>query len=197
MTDPRTDAIAREAARLLETSRAGSIGEAIRAAVEALGFRDVDLPGHGRVRKHVQAMTMQMLGSAGYAESVRDVWRAAERLMTVLDETTPDLEPVLVGRAAEGHIDGGVTLHIRLYTDLSIGDVAATLVEYGYDEPSFETAETRHGRLNRARLTDDGIEIVLTRCPPRLVTDTATDLFTGRPIKTARLADVRAVLSAP
>ena len=40
MRDPRTDAIAREAARLLETGRAPNIGDAIRAAAGALGFQD-------------------------------------------------------------------------------------------------------------------------------------------------------------
>ena len=191
MTDPRTDAIAREAARRLESGRSAGIGEAIRAAAESLGLRDADLPGHGRVRKHAQAMAMQALGSAGYDESVRDVWRAAERLMTVLVETMPGVDPVLVGRAAEGQVDGGVTVHIRLYTDAAIGDVAETLVEFGYDEPAFETARTRLGRLSRLRLSDEGVEIVLTRLLPHMTDAARTDLFTGRPIATATLDDLR------
>ena len=84
MTDSRTDEIARDAARLMASSGTGSIGEAIRAAASALGYHDVDLPGHGRVRKHARGLALQTLGSDGYARSVSDGWRAAERVLTVL-----------------------------------------------------------------------------------------------------------------
>ena len=195
MNDPRTNAIAREAARLIESSRAANIGEAIRAAADALGFRDAELPGHGRVRQHARALAMQALGDTGYAESVRRVWAVAERVMTVLDQAMPHADPLLVGRAAQGLIDGGVTVHVRLYTDAPIGDVAAALVEFGYDEPAFETVNTRRGRLNRVRFEDDGLELVLTRCLPNLAGSADRDLFSGRPIRTATLAEVRRKLA--
>jgi len=178
----------------MASSRSGSIGEAIRAAASALGYHDVDLPGHGRVRKHAQGLAMQALGREGYARSVDDVWQAAERIMTVLTEAIPDAEPLLAGRAAQGLIDGGVTLHVRVYTHASIGDVAQTLVDFGYDEPGFETAATRFGRLDRLRLADEGIEILLTRCPPDAVERSGVDLFTGKPVSTVTLAELRAKL---
>jgi len=195
MNDPRTDAIAREAARLIESSRAASIGDAIRAAADALGFKDVDLPGPGRVRQHARALAMQALGDVGYADAVRSVWRVAERVMTVLDQAMAHVDPLLVGRAAQGLIDGGVTVHVRLYTDAPIGEIAEALVEFGYDEPAFETANTRLGRLNRVRLEDDGLELVLTRCPLRMAGSAGRDLFSGRPITTATLAEVRCKLA--
>ncbi len=191
MPDSRTDAIAREAARLIESGRSDTLAQAIRAAAEGLGFHDAQLPSHGRVRRHAQALAMQALGDAGYAEAIRGVWRVAERLMTVVDEAMPEVDPLLVGRAAQGHIDGGVTVHIRLYTEAPIGDLARTLVGFGYDEPAFETVNTRLGRLNRLRLDDDGVSIVLTRCPPHLTETAHLDLFSGRPIKTATLSELR------
>ncbi len=197
MSDARTDQIAREAARLIETGRSESVARAIRAAVEALGFHDAPLPGPGRVRRHAQAMSMQALGDAGYAESVRAVWRRAEQIMSLFKETEPDVEPVLVGRAAKGQIDAGVMVYIRLYTKVPVGDLARTLVESGYEEPTFETVNTRHGRLNRLRLTEEGTEVVLTRCLPRMVATTHLDVFTGRPIKTATLDEVRGMLGRP
>ena len=197
MTDSRTDAIAREAARLIETDRAPTIGQAIRSAADALGYRDAEMPGRGRVRKHAQAMAMQALGDTGYAEAVRIVWRVAERLMTVFVEGMPDTDPLLVGRAAKGQIDAGVTVHVRVYTEASIGDVARTLVEFGYDEPDFETAHTRLGPLDRLRLVDDGIEVVVTRCLPRMAESAGADLFTGERVRTASLDDLRRKLDEP
>ncbi len=194
MTDPHTDAIAREAARLIESSRAESIAEAIRVAANGLGYHGVQLPGHGRVRKHAQGLAMQALGEEGYTESVREVWRAAERIMTLLAEAMTDVEPLLVGRAAQGQIDGGVTVHIRLYTRTRIGEVAQSLVAFGYSEPGFATAQTRLGRLDRLLLDDDGIAIVVTRCLPEMAERSGLDLFSGRPVATATLDQVRARL---
>ncbi len=134
---------------------------------------------------------MQAQGSEGYALSVADVWRVAERIMTVLAEAVPDAEPLLAGRAAQGLIDGGVTLHVRVYTRVSIGDVAQTLVDFGYEEPGFETAETRFGRLDRLRMADEGVEVIVTRCPPNVVVRSGEDLFSGKPLSTATLAELR------
>ena len=195
MNDPRTDDIAREAARLIESSRVGSIGEAIRVAAEALGYRNAELPGHGRVRAHAQALAMQALGDAGYAQSVRTVWQAAERLMTVLHHAYPEADALLVGRAAQGQIDAGVTVHVRLYAETAIGAVAEVLVEHGYDEPAFETVNTRLGRLSRIRLEEDGLELVVTRCLPHMARTADRDLFSGRPIKTATLDEVGRMLA--
>ncbi len=196
MPDPRTDEIAQRAARLLETRRARDIDDAIRMAAEALGHERAVLPGHGRVREHARAMALAALGEAGYAESVRKVWEAAERLMTVLVEAMPDARVLLVGRAAQGLIDGGVTVHVRLYAETGIGEIARTLVDFGYDEPAFDTAETRLGRLSRLRLQDDGIELVITRCLQHMAKGAEEDLFTGRPIATADLEQIRQKLKS-
>jgi hypothetical protein len=191
MSDPRTDAIAAEAARLLDAGRAADIDEAIRIAADLLGHEHAPLPGPGRVRNHARALAMQALGEDGYRASVRNVWEIAERLMTVLAEAMPDADQLLVGRAAEGLIDAGVTVHVRLYTEAPIGEVARLLVEFGYDEPAFETAETRLGRLSRLRLIDEGIEIVVTRLLPHMARWGNLDVFTGRPVKTATLEELR------
>ena len=194
MTDPQTDQIAREAARLIETGRAGSIDAAIHAAASALNLQDAPLPGRGRVRKHAQAMSMQALGDEGYADSVRNVWEIAEQLMTALEQAMPDDPTLLVGRAAKGQIDAGVTIHIRIYTTSPISEIAQSLADFDYDEPTFETADTTSGRLNRLRLTEDGIEIVLTRCLPEMLKDAHLDLFKGQPIEMVTLEELREML---
>ena len=126
------------------------------------------------------------------ADGVPILWASRLRGRALPDRIAgSDLVWLLAGRAAEGLIDGGVTLHVRLYTEASIGDVAQTLVDFGYEEPGFETAQTRFGRLDRLRLADEGVEVLLTRCPPNVVGRSGVDLFSGKPVSTASLAEVR------
>ncbi|MHC4948119.1 MAG: hypothetical protein ACYTG1_07640 [Planctomycetota bacterium] len=189
--DPRTDRIAREAARLLETGEASAIGEAIRAASEALDLADAPRPGAGRVRQHVQGMSMQALGADGYEQRTRAILEAAESLMTLLEHALDDAATVLVGRAARGRLDGPGPVHVRVYTTARVRELADVLLEHGYEEPVFETADTRLGRLDRIRLVDDGTEIVLTRCRPEQRASAGRNLFDDAPIETLDLEGLR------
>lgn len=191
MPDPRTDQIAREAARLIETGRSENIDSAIRAAAENPHLRGAALPAHSRVRKHAQAMSMQSLGDAAYNQQRIKVWRIAEQIMSALEHAIPEARTLLVGRAAKGHIDAGASIHIRIYTEISISRIAQTLVQFGSQEPVFLTAETIHGRLSRIRFNEESIEVVLTRCPTALATQTGIDLHTGKPIERLDLNDLR------
>jgi hypothetical protein len=193
VTDERTDEIARAAARLIATGAADDVADAIRLAQDALGLADARPPTHGLVRRHVQGMSMQEMGAEAYSESVREVWRTAEQIMTAIEEGL-EAETLLAGRAARGHVDAGVTLHVRVYTDRPMRDVVDLLDDLGYGEPSFETAETRFGRFDRIRLEESGCEVVITRCPPAPAPagrDRDRDLFTGRPVETATVRDLR------
>jgi len=196
----RQEEIAREAARLIETGKAGSIREAIERAAEVLHYQGEPRPGALRVRQHAQAMAMQALGDEGYADMRRELWRIAEELMTALEETAPRqrdaaaIDTLLVGRAAAGLLDAGVTVQIRLYTERSIAELAAMLVEFGYDEPSFDTVHTAYGPVNRIKIEDEGQAIVLTRCPPSLGISKTVDMFTGKAITALTLSGLRQVL---
>lgn len=191
MPDPRTDQIAREAARLIETGRADDIAAAIQKAAGSLGLRGVPMPGAGRVRKHAQLMSMQALGERAYRLRQYKVWEIAEQVMAVFEHSMPDAQTVLVGRAAQAHIDAGVTIHVRLYTRASESEIARALLEHGFDEPSFRTAEARQGRLSQVCLTEDDFDLVVTRCPPPMPRGPHVDLFTGKPIEALELAELR------
>jgi hypothetical protein len=195
----RKDEVAREAARLIELGKAASIRDGIVRAAEHLHYRG-ELPSVLRVRQHAQAMTMQQLGDAGYAELRHEIWRIAEEIMTVLEQPLPSstspagATTLLVGRAAAGLIDAGVTLHIRVTTEQSVTELARTLVEFGYDEPEFDTVHTAYGPVNRIKLTEDGQPIILTRCLPRLHISPTVDMFTGKAMAALTLDALRRLL---
>jgi len=187
------DELAREAARLIELGRAASIDEALRLVVDRLpehGRAHVRLPSHGLVREHARGFAMQSRGAEAYAESVRAVLRVAEEIMTLLEE----FDPVLAGRAAKGQVDAGAALHIRAYTATSIGEIARMLVDQGYDEPEFDTINTRWGRLNRLSFDENGIDVTITRCTPGMRREAGENLFEPGRVEIATLADLRARL---
>ena len=172
------------------------MGEAIRHAMESLGVDEAAKPSFAAVRKHAQAMAMQAMGEAGYRQSRLAILRIAEELMTALEQV--GCEAVLVGRAAAGHLDADAKLHLRLYTDASMADLAASVVEFGYEEPAFDTVETMYGRLSRMRFVEAGVPIVLTRCPPAIHIDRHVDAFAGKSIASMTVQELRRwIESAP
>ena len=191
-----TDEVARRAAQLFETGKARSLPAAIRLATEQLHASDTPKPGHGRVRKHAQAMMLQSLGDVGYAELQRHVWDVAEQLMTTLMHALPDVECDMTGRAAKGQIDCGAVIRVRAYTRRSIEEIAAVLVEYDYEEPKFEAPSTKYGKLSRIRFFEEGEEVTLTRVPPTLRHAARTDLFKGEPVHVVTVDDLRAKLAS-
>lgn len=190
-SDIQTDNIAREAARLMQAGKIERIDTAIHAAASSVGAHDVRLPGHGLVRSHIQGMAMQTLGKEGYNQSVRNIWETAEQLMTLLEQSLPDTQTLLVGRAAKGQIDGGVTVHVRLYTKSQITEIAQMLTDFEYSEPTFDTVDTTVGKLNRISFDDDGIAVVITRCLPEMYKNAKQDLFKDQPIETLSLDELR------
>ena len=103
---------------------------------------------------------------------------------------------VLCGRGARGQFDGGAQLHVRLYARAELPEIAQLLVEEGFEEPSFETVETVHGRANRLRTALDGVGLAVTRCLPEWWGDRAKDLVTGARTDVRTLEEVQGLADA-
>ena len=143
---------------------------------------------------------MQVLGEAAYrAQHAR--WLAiAEELMTTIEQALPDADTLLVGRAAEketGHFDADPALHIRVHCGESITELVLALEPFGYDDPEmkFTTMDSRHGRMSQVQWMEEGVRIVLTRCPLRSVFDDHHDLVTGKATATLDVRQLRARLT--
>lgn len=190
-----TTRIATLAAQLVADGRVRTVDEAIRIASERLDAPPRSAPTAGVVRQHLQPMLMQTLGAEGYAAMTRRRLEVAEEVMTVLAERIDVLDVVLAGRAAAGHLDGDLALHIRVYTRRRIGELAQDLVDVGFAEPRFVTAETRFGRLDRLVFADGDVDVVVTRCLPEQRGEAGKDLFTGKPVAHVRIDALRAALA--
>ncbi len=193
----RTDEIARAAARLLHDGRVSGLRRAIEIAMEKADD-DVHAPTAGRVRQHLQALSMATMGAADYDASVRAFLEVAEELMTALDRCAEPMTPYLAGRAARGLTDGDHILHMRVYTDVSLERLIDELEMYEYPPPQIRTFDSIHGRLNRLVIEDEesGATVYLTRVPRQFESDAGKNLFNGESIKVADLDDVRALIKA-
>lgn len=187
----RSDLIAQAAARLFIRGEVETVTDAVKLAAVQLDWLDVVLPSKGLVRKHIQAMEMQALGVDGYKRKIVSIWEQAEQIMTLLE----DDNPMLVGRAVKGYIDGGVTLYIRLYTRRQISDIVQILVDMGYAEPGFDTADTKFGRFDRIVFKDEGVPVVITRCDPnKRVQLKGVNLFSKEPVPALDLYKLRSTI---
>ena len=192
---PDAERVAIRAAQIMLDGAARDVDRAIALAIERLEAPLTAAPTAGRVRQHLQPMLMQTLGADGYAAMTRRRLEVAEEVMTVLAERTDVLDVVLAGRAAAGHLDGDLALHIRVYTRRRIGELAQDLVDVGFAEPRFVTAETRFGRLDRLVFADGDVDVVVTRCLPEQRGEAGKDLFTGKPVAHVRIDALRAALA--
>jgi hypothetical protein len=135
---------------------------------------------------------MQALGQSGYYQQLISIWQIAEQLMSLFEQALPDANALLVGRAAQGHFDAGVVIHIRLYSQTNDVEIASLLVEHGYEEPTFKTAESRLGRLSQICFQEEGVDVVVTRCPSNMALPVNGDLFTAKPVEALGLTALRA-----
>ena len=191
------DRIARRAAALVASGRERDLHRAIRIAAETLGFtRDAPLPSDAEVRRHLQGIAQESLGDAGYRDLVRSTLALAAETMETLERAF-GARTLLCGRGARGQFDGGAELHVRLYARAELSAIAQLLVDSGFDEPSFETVDTAHGRANRLRTEQGGVELVVTRCLPEWWDGRDLDLVTGRRATVRTLDQVRSAAQDP
>ncbi|MDZ4830715.1 MAG: hypothetical protein SGJ09_11025 [Phycisphaerae bacterium] len=189
----RTD-VARAAAAILRDGRAATLAEAIRLAAERAGVHTGSV-AIADVREHVRAMALEALGDVGYRGHVADVLGKAEEAMTLLTTLPSEPRSVLLGRAARGEVDGDPMCRIRVFTNVDVGDIAALFVSAGYDEPSFDTVESRFGRLSQIVMVDDNVELRVTRCPIAADVPSDADLRTGARVTALTLDALRRMIT--
>jgi glutamate/tyrosine decarboxylase-like PLP-dependent enzyme len=137
-------------------------------------------------------MAQEAMGKEGYDELVDETLGLAAEVMEMLERAFGG-PALLAGRGARGQFDGGARLHVRLYARAELPAIAQLLVDEGFEEPSFETVETVHGRANRVRTALDGVELAVTRCLPEWWDDRGRDLVTGRRTEARTLEEVQAL----
>lgn len=174
------DELARAAARLFRAGRSPSVAAAIDEAIRRRGG-SVTRPPESLVRRHLEGLGEEERGTMGHAASLRAVREAIAEWMETLASLPGDPSVHVVGRAARGELEGDLDVHLRVATDLPIGDLAATLVGHGAPEPVFSTVHGPFGDFHRISFDEPPLRIRITRCPPRTAARPELDLVTGKP----------------
>ena len=194
MTSSSRAEVARVAAAILRDKRATTIVDAIRVAAERAGCSPQAI-AVSDVRQHLRAMALESLGDVGYGRHVAEVLTKAEEVMTLLSTLSGEPSTALVGRAARRDIDGDPTCRVRVWTDETIGEIAALVVAAGYNEPAFATIESRFGRLSQLVFADDNVELRVTRCPVAAGVPRDLDFKTGQRVASLTLDSLRQVIA--
>ncbi len=196
MSDADRDAVARRAARLFHAARcpsvAASIDEALRRARPGS-----PRPPESLVRRHLEGLGEEERGQAGHAESLRATRASIAEWMETLAGLPGEPAVHLVGRAAAGELEGDLDVHLRVATDLPIGELAATLVAHGAPEPDFSSVHGPFGDFDRISFDEPPLRIRVTRCPPRTAAVPDRDLVTGRPQAALDLESFRRTIDRP
>lgn len=192
--DGEADAIARRAAVLYRTGRSPSVSEAIAEALRR-GRPGAPRPSASLVRRHLEAMDEEERGRSGHERQVSGRRAAIAEWMETLAALPGDPPVHVVGRAARGELDGDVDVHLRVATDLPIGELAATLVAHGAPEPDFSSVHGPFGDFDRISFDEPPLRIRITRCPPRTAARPDRDLVTGKPQEALDLASFRRTIA--
>ncbi|MFM7260592.1 MAG: hypothetical protein ACKO3W_08310 [bacterium] len=180
--------IARRAVERLAEGRSEAIGDAVDDAARELrasaGFRR---PTRSELRAHAQAHE-ESLGPGVRERRIAATLEEALEVLAVLEacvlardpDGTDRPAPEIYGRAALGELDLDPSVHIRVTTSLSIGVLAAALVEAGLSDPAFGLIESRYGRLDRLESEGALANYRVSRIPPGLRVDPDCDLVGGQ-----------------
>jgi len=188
------DSMGRIAARLLLQGKARSISEAI-----ALSGADHRL-SHARVRKHLSLLEESIVGERSARTMRGELLTVALNCMEAVDEYLerfPDRFPEakgirLVGRAAEGYLEGEVTFHLRVFANIEIPELVELLLQLEAEDPIYSPFATqKFGSLNQLKTRVDGIAMIFTVCPPDRIPVHSGNLSTGGKIHSSCSDDIR------
>lgn len=182
MSNP-SDEIARAAARLLMEQAEGDIRSAIRAARSEAGVDSIEPPPtRERVRRHLVAMQQQSMGYELWASLRRGMLTAIEECMVALAWAVDDIELRLAGEAALGRFDGITSVSMRLHSTIDDRALFRVLEDIEFEIAAVGVQESRHGRLTRIVAESEEFDLVILRCPQRIMVDDPANLVTGRPV---------------
>ena len=194
MQQTGTNQIARMAAELLAKDSTSSIDEAAQAARSQLGLLEVPLPSRGLVRQHCRAWAQALLGEQGYKNSIKEKLVVIAQLADSLLYIKPEIRIMVMGRAAQSLFDGPGRIHLRLFTDDELVDLAERLVTLGYEEPSFHTVETQYGRMSQLHFRESSLDFCLTMIRGSIRFNEQEDLFTGKRVASVQAQDLQAMI---
>ena len=191
------DRLARGAANVLALDPRLDLEAAIVRARRTLGLREAPAPSRSLVYRHLEALQQATLGQRTF-EHRQSVELAA--VVDLLDLVAVLLRPEgiqVVGQVASEHVLGGVDVHVRVQGGASMPAFARDFEAAGLRELHFHTVKTLHGYLPRLTLENEGRLVHLTQCPLECDLEPARNLFTGEPIASCWLEQLRARIAVP
>ena len=185
--------VAEEAARFIVEGSEAEYLHAKERAISMLGLSSRNhLPSNKKIKDLIAQLTVCQLGEEEVKRRVREMREIACEIMQVIE----DADPFLIGSTLTGQIRNSSDIDLHVYSD-DYTCLKNQLVDWGYEEVEEEVVDNRKGLFVHLRWCEKNYPVEVTVYPWSWREVTLFSSVTGKPMKRADLASVKALLKTP
>jgi len=182
--------VAEEAARFMIEGAEAEYLHAKERAISMLGLSsNSHLPSNKKIKECIAQLTASQLGHEEVKRRVREMREIALELMEVIE----DADPFLIGSTLTGQIRNSSDIDLHAYSN-DYQCIQNQLVDWGYEDIDVELVDNRKGRFIHLKWFERNYPVEITIYPWSWRDVIPYSSVTGKPMKRADTAAVRALL---
>jgi predicted nucleotidyltransferase len=182
--------VAEEAARFMIEGAEAEYLHAKERAISMLGLSsNSHLPSNKKIKECIAQLTASQLGHEEVKRRVREMREIALELMEVIE----DADPFLIGSTLTGQIRNSSDIDLHAYSN-DYECIQNQLVDWGYEDIDVELVDNRKGRFIHLKWFERNYPVEITIYPWSWRDVIPYSSVTGKPMKRADTAAVRALL---
>lgn len=164
--------------------------QAKERAISMLGLSsNSHLPSNKKIKECIAQLTASQLGHEEVKRRVREMREIALELMEVIE----DADPFLIGSTLTGQIRNSSDIDLHAYSN-DYECIQNQLVDWGYEDIDVELVDNRKGRFIHLKWFERNYPVEITIYPWSWRDVIPYSSVTGKPMKRADTAAVRALL---
>ena len=182
--------VAEEAARFIVEGSEAEYLHAKERAISMLGLSSSNhLPSNRKIKECIVQLTACQLGEEEVRRRTREMREIALEIMLVIE----DADPFLIGSTLTGQIRNSSDIDLHAYSD-DFTCLKNRLDDWGYEDVDEEMIDNRKGRFVHLKWYERNYPVEITVYPWSWRDITLYSSVTGKPMKRADIAGVRALL---
>lgn len=182
--------VAEEAARFIVEGSEAEYLHAKERAISMLGLSSNNhLPSNKKIKECIAQLTVCQLGEEEVRRRTKEMREIALEIMQVIE----DADPFLIGSTLTGQIRNSSDIDLHAYSD-DFTALKSLLNDWGYEDVDEELVDNRKGRFVHLKWYERNYPVEITVYPWSWRDIALYSSVTGKPMKRADTAGVRALL---